>query len=109
MIKIFFDSLELIGVKKDSIKIGIRLFDDIDKNEAIIFWAEVLGVSVRQISSIDVLHGKKKGKLLYGMCRIRVAKGGESFKLIMSIIERIKKEMISAAVVQRIERGTPKP
>lgn len=40
------------------------------------------------------------------MCRVRVAKGGSYFKLIMSMIDLIKSDF-NAAVVQWIEQRSP--
>ena len=108
LIKVFVGCLYEIGVPKDNIKINLRLHDDIDRNKAIIFWAKLLSIEPARIGKIEVIQGKKTGKLKYGMCRVRVAKSATYFKLIMSLISIIKTRF-DAAVVQRIEQGTPKP
>ena len=108
LIKVFISCLEDFGVKKEHLKIGIRIHDDIDKKQAVLFWSHYLLIRPEDITSISVIKGKKVGKLKYGMCRVRVAKGGTYFKLLISLISNIKRQF-NAAVVQRIEQGTPKP
>lgn len=108
LIKSFVFCIKLLGVSKKDLKVGIRLYEDIDINKAKKYWSQILDLPIAQITSVDILNGKKIGKLKYGMCRVRVKKGEKYFKLIMSMISLIK-SYLNAAVVQRIERGTPKP
>jgi hypothetical protein len=54
-----------------------------------------LNLPVSQIRSVNILKGKKVGKLEYGMCRVRVTKGERHFKLIMSMIDLIKSHLLS--------------
>ena len=89
-------------------KFGLRLHNGIDMEEAVNFWSKFLDISPNEIKHLERIDGKKKGKLKYGMCRIRVAKSAPYFKLLISLINSIK-EHFHAAVVQRIEQGTPKP
>ena len=90
LIKAFVKCLLDIGVKKSDLRITLRLFEDIDKSEAKKFWANLLDIKTTEILGINTIHGKKVGKLKYGMCRVRVTKGGQYFKLIMSMIDLIK-------------------
>lgn len=90
MIKIFIQALFLLGVSKDDLLVTIRIYEDIDKNKAVSYWAKVVGIHPSLIRNVNVLHGKKVGKLEYGMCRVRVAKSAKYFKLIMSLINEIK-------------------
>ncbi len=106
LIKVFVECLKCIGVKKEDLRITLRLYEDLNENQARVYWAKVVGISEEKILSINFLPGKKKGKLKYGMCRVRVTKGGPHFKLIMSMIDLIKSDF-NAAVVQRIEQDTP--
>jgi hypothetical protein len=55
------------------------------------------------IKNINVIKGKKIGKLKYGMCRLRVKKVGRYFKLIISMIDLIKSGVQNVLVVQWIE------
>ncbi len=108
IIKSFIGCLNLIGIDTDSIKIGLRVHKDINIQNAVTFWSNLLEIYPNKIRGIEVIEGKKKGKLKYGMCRVRVAKSSRYFKLLMSLIEQVKIQF-DAAVVQRIEQGTPKP
>lgn len=89
LIRIFIRCLEEIGVTKDKLRITIRIYDDLNKDKAMEFWAGVIGIQKNQILNVNVLKGKKDGKLQYGMCRIRVTKGAPYFKIIKSIIKVI--------------------
>lgn len=108
LIKVFIACLRDIGIRKSQIKIGLRLHDDIDRKAAVRFWSNFLSIEESRISGIEVIRGNKTGKLKYGICRVRVTKGSQYFKLLMSLIFRVKSSF-NAAVVQRIEQGTPKP
>lgn len=90
MIRVVISCLKDLGVKDEELKISLRLFEDIDKQKAILFWSNSLKLSPSLIQKIDVIKGKKIGKLQYGMCRLRVTKGGQYFKLLMSMIDLIK-------------------
>ncbi len=90
MIKCFVNCLSYIGVLRDKLKISLRLYEDLDKQECLKFWSTMLQVDITSIKVSEILFGNKSGKLKYGMCRIRVAKSAQYFKLIMSIIDEIK-------------------
>ncbi len=107
LIKVFIVCLKEIGVTTDMLQITLRIFEDMDKVKVVNFWANFLSISKSQISNVNILKGKKAGKLKHGICRIRVRKSAPFFKLIMSMIDLIKFNF-NAAVVQWIERGTPK-
>lgn len=106
LVKVVFDTLIVIGVPLDDIKVSLRLYSDLPKKRAIQFWIALLNIKTDKILSVDVLDGKKRGKLAYGMCRLRIRKGGEYFKLMMSMIDLVRAHF-NAAVVQRIEQDTP--
>jgi len=90
LIKVFVQCLKEIGIEKSNLRVTIRLYSDINRGEAIKYWAKVIGIPESQVLNVNVLPGKKEGKLKYGMCRIRVTKGGPYLKLIQSIIEVLK-------------------
>ena len=90
MLRVFLVCLKEIGVKDSELRITLRLYCDINKNEALNFWIKTLNVPKSCFGGINIIKGKKEGKLEYGMCRIRVEKGAKYFKLIMCFIERIK-------------------
>ena len=89
LVRVFVRCLEEIGVTKDKLRITIRVYDDINKDKAMEFWSGIIGIQKNQILNVNVLRGKKNGKLQYGMCRIRVTKGAPYFKIIKSIIKSI--------------------
>ena len=93
LVRVFVSCLRRLGITNNQLKITLRVFEDMDKGKVITFWAQTLGVMERHIASVDVLKGKKKGKLLHGMCRVRVAKSKDYFKLIMAMINFIKSEI----------------
>lgn len=90
MVRVVLVCLKDLGIENSDLKISLRLFEDIDKEEAILFWTKTLSLPHGIIQKIDVIPGKKVGKLKYGMCRVRVKKGGKHFKLIMSMIDLIR-------------------
>ncbi len=90
LLRIVVSCFKELGIPEAQIKATIRIYDDINKDEALQFWSHSLKISPNCFKNVNVLNGKKKGKLKYGMCRIRVEKGAEHFKLIISIIDRIK-------------------
>ena len=99
--------LKGLGVSNAEIKVGLRLYSGVDKKKAIDFWSRALAVPRSNIAYFEEVINSSTGKLTYGMCRVRVSKGAHIFKLMMSVINLIKIDT-NAAVVQRIEQGTPK-
>lgn len=101
LVRIFVSCLLDIGVRPADLRVSLRIYEDIPRRKAASFWSNVVSVPLSRFGRIDVLKGKKKGKLEYGMCRIRVQKGGSYFKLIMSMIESIKSEISSRSSMDR--------
>lgn len=93
LLRVFVECLSEIGVTRDMLRVTIRIYKDTSEVNARKYWAEVLGIPEKGILGVNVLEGKKDGKLKYGMCRIRVAKGAKYFKLIMSMIELLKSKI----------------
>lgn len=90
MIKLLIYSLKTqFNICHDDIKISIRIYEDLNKNECIKYWSRVVGFNLKDNVSINILKGSKKGKLEYGMCRIRVIKGGSILKSYKSLTSRI--------------------
>lgn len=94
LIQVFISCLQEVGVSKSGLRISLRVYKDINIDEAKKYWAKICGINKEHILNVNILAGKKIGKLPYGMCRIRVTKGAEAFKLIMSMIEFIKSQII---------------
>jgi hypothetical protein len=94
MIKTFLNILrKVFSVKDDDIKVSLRIYEDLDKKACLKFWSEITKVTLDERTSINVLKGSKRGKLKYGMCRVRVRKGGLLLKEFFAIINRVDKLM----------------
>lgn len=93
LIKTFVTCLEEFGITKDRFRVTVRIYEDINSEKAINYWANIVGISKQQVVGVNILSGKKKGKLEYGMCRIRVTKGKESFKLLQSLARTIQSKI----------------
>lgn len=86
LIKVFINGLrKVFNVEEERLRISIRIFEDMDREECLNFWSKVVGVPKDKFINVNVLYGKKKGKLQYGMCRVRVTKGGDLLKQIKAI------------------------
>jgi len=90
LIKTFIRALQELGINKDRIIISVRVFDDLEVEKSCLFWSKLIGIPRSRIKSVNILKGKKNGKLPYGMCRIRVSKGGYYLKLMKAIRGVIK-------------------
>lgn len=88
MLRVVVHCFRELGIKDSEFRATLRIYGDLDKGKAIEYWSAAL--SLPKENFINVLIGKKEGKLPYGMCRLRVLKGAKYFKLLMSLIERIK-------------------
>lgn len=107
LIETFLSCLIKLGVRRDRFKISIRIYQDIDESRARRYWARIAGMSPTEITSVNVLPGKKHGKAPYGMCRVRLTKGNDYFNLLMAATKLITQDF--APIAQRIEQWTPKP
>jgi hypothetical protein len=86
MIQIFVAILKnVFKVRVSDLKISIRIYEDLDMKKCSEFWASLTGIKVDEITSVNVLKGKKVGKLTYGMCRVRVKKGGDLLKYVVAL------------------------
>lgn len=90
LVKTFVRCMEVLGIKKDNLRVTVRVYSDLDRIKSIKYWAKVIGIPEKQVLNVNVLKGKKEGKLKYGMCRVRVTKGAPYLKLLKSIIDLIK-------------------
>ncbi|MEK7551747.1 MAG: hypothetical protein AAB532_04080 [Patescibacteria group bacterium] len=72
-------------ITKERISVSIRIFEDMDKDKCLDFWSKVVDIPKENFLNVYILKGKKKGKLEYGMCRVRVSKGGSLLKRIKAI------------------------
>ncbi|MBI4994275.1 hypothetical protein HZC21_01360 [Candidatus Peregrinibacteria bacterium] len=93
LIRAFVLCLKSFGVSKDRITVSIRLYGDLNAVKAVNFWAKVINVPKSQIKYIHVLSGKKEGKLLYGMCRLRITRPSYLLKFFKSVHNVIMKRL----------------
>lgn len=86
LIKVFVNVLrQVLKITDDQIRVSLRLYEDLDRDKSMTFWSKVVGIAKEKFLSINILPGKKRGKLKYGMCRVRVVKGGDLLKEVMGI------------------------
>lgn len=90
MVKVYVLMLKKVyNIKDEDLKVSIRLFEDAFIPDAIMFWSKIVGLDLKNNVSINILKGSKKGKLVHGMCRIRVKKAGLLLKTITAINKRV--------------------
>lgn len=107
LIRIFVMGLqEVFNISPNRLRVSVRIFEDLNKEKCLKYWSAITGVPVYKFISVNVLQGKKRGKLQYGMCRVRVEKSGDLLKYITAL----KNEVVFnfAPIVQRIEQASPK-
>lgn len=82
----------ILEIPKSRLSLSLRVHAEISVPEAKAFWARTTGLPMKLIERIEVIEGKKKGKLPHGMCRVRVKSGIRDRLLIQSAIALIGKE-----------------
>jgi hypothetical protein len=90
LIKTFAECIKELGVGKESFSLNLRVFEDLNKGKARDYWSRLVGIPKDKIVYIDIRKGRKNGKLPYGMCRLRVVKGGFFLKLFSAIVKEIE-------------------
>lgn len=76
---------DVFKLDDDKFFINVRLYEDLDKDKCLEFWSNIVKIPKENLKGVNILPGKKKGKLIYGMCRVRIARGGDLLKQIMGI------------------------
>lgn len=90
MIKLFIKYLrDTLETPKERIKLSIRIYEDMNVEVCKKFWLNNSGLDRSNLGTVNVLFGKKKGKLKHGMCRVRVRKGGSMLKYLTAIKDRV--------------------
>lgn len=90
LIKVFINGLrEILAIGNDRLRVSIRIYEDMDKEKCLDFWEKVVGLPKESFQHVYVLSGKKQGKLEFGMCRVRVTKGGDLLKQLVAINKRV--------------------
>jgi len=94
MINFFIFILEYyFGIKREDIKITIRVFSNLNKKECIDYWAKILNTPKQRIT-VYMNDGGTKGKARFGICRLTLKNGGYYHKLIQSLIENFYLQII---------------
>ncbi|MFH0773119.1 MAG: hypothetical protein V1922_02305 [bacterium] len=89
LIRVFINGLQnILRISKNRLRVSIRIYEDLDKKKCLEFWSSITGIPINEFVNVNILKGKKIGKLSYGMCRIRITKGGDMLKYIKAIYRR---------------------
>lgn len=90
MVRVFVNGLrDIFGISQDEIRASIRIYEDLDSRTVLNYWSKITGIPVNEFINVDILKGKKLGKLKYGLCRIRIKKGGNMLKYLLAINRRV--------------------
>jgi hypothetical protein len=92
LIQAFIVCLRELNIPKDRLSFALRVHSDISIEKAKDFWSKTTGLPKKGIARVEIIEGKKKGKLPYGMCRIRIRAGIQERLLIQSAIALIGAE-----------------
>ena len=90
-IKLFMNCMQKLGISPKQFALHVRIYGDLDSKKAIRYWTMITKIPQSNIVKIEVLKGRKYGKLPYGMCRIRLYKGAYQLKLLTAIKEHMIK------------------
>ena len=98
LIKIFVAGLrEVFHVTDERLRISVRLYEDLDKEKSLSFWSQIVNIPKERFVGVNILAGKKKGKLEHGMCRVRVLKGGDLLKKVNGINKAVIEAFVPIA------------
>lgn len=92
LVRCFLEFLCLLGVSKKDLKANLRIYKGVNEDVAKKYWSLYLDLPINCFGRTNFVIGGKINKLPNGMCRVRVAKGGKYFKLLISLIEVVKNE-----------------
>lgn len=93
LLQSFASCLQDFGITKDRIRLSLRVHGDVSLRASKDFWSTTLGIPLHHFGRIEVIDGKKKGKLPYGMCRIRVLGGVKERLLIQTAISIVGRKL----------------
>ena len=94
MIKSYLAILrKVFNVPEDYIKATMRIFSGMNRTECLNYWSRITRIPKHKFT-IRFNDGGTRGRTKYGMCRVRVQKGGNTSKLIQSLIDQISDEII---------------
>lgn len=79
----------IFGINNERIRVQLRIFEGMSQKKCIDYWSKELGLPVNLFSNTNVIFGRKVGKLPYGMCRLRIVKGGDMLKYLKAVYARV--------------------
>lgn len=92
MVRIFISGLvDILKIRKSDIRVSVRVYQDLDRELCLNFWSNITGISIHDFAGTDTLKGKKLGKLQFGICRIRIKKGGNMLKYLLAVSKQAGK------------------
>ncbi len=87
LIQTFISCIQHLGIDTGRLTYSIRIHQSVSRRSAIAFWSKITGLPKEAVVTVEVIpEGKKKGKLQFGMCRVRVKAGIRERLLIQSAI-----------------------
>jgi len=93
LIRVFIDGLiNVFHIPLERIRVSVRIYEDLDRDTCLAFWSSITHKSSKEMQT-DILHGRKTGKLPYGMCRVRLLKGGNELKYLKAVYKIIGNQM----------------
>lgn len=99
MIQTFIHCLRsVLHIPDERLSLSLRMHKEVRPARAKAFWSQITGLSQMKITRIETVEGKKKGKLPYGMCRVRVQSGIRDRLIVQSLISLIGKDSAERVV-----------
>lgn len=89
LVRLFISCMKKLGISPDKFALHVRTYEDLDRNKAIRYWTSITKIPKSNVVRVEVLKGRKNGKLPYGMCRIRLYKGAYQLKFLTAIREHL--------------------
>ena len=98
MIRLFLSIVRsYFGVRNNHIIVMARIARHADSQRVKLYWKKVTGVPIKNIRT-DVNRHNNKSRAKYGICRIRVNKGGYLSKLVKCLNEELTSAVISSNI-----------
>lgn len=91
LVRLFMVCMEKLGISPKRFALHVRTYEDLNPDMAIQHWTSITKIPRSNVVRVEVLKGKKGGKLPYGMCRVRLYKGAYQLKFLTAIREHILK------------------
>lgn len=96
LIKIMVSGLQRIfEIPISRIRLSVRIYQGIDQSAALQYWSKTIDIPRVNFGQCEIIQGKKIGKLPYGMCRVRVLRGGDLLKYVKAIYMTVAESLLS--------------